>query len=72
MLHLSQENSSLLFEVGSVSTKLLLTSCEQTEPRSHLTEAERASRRAGGQRAETLLLYWNAEGRMVAEDRVGS
>lgn len=50
MAKLRGENSSLLFEVGSVSTKLLLTSCEQTEPRSHLTEAERASGRAGGRR----------------------
>lgn len=71
-LSLSQENSSLLFEVGSVSTKRLLTSCERTEARSHLTEAERASRRAGGPRAEALVLYWSAEGRMIAEDRVGS
>lgn len=32
----------------------------------------RASRRAEGQGAEMPLLCWNTEGRMVAEDRVGS
>lgn len=65
MGNLSEENSSLLFEVGSVSTKLLLTSCEQTEARTHLTEAERASRRAGGQRAENAAFIperWREDG----------
>lgn len=50
MLIATRKYSSLLFEVGSLSTKQLLTSCEQTVPRSRLAGAER-------QRAEALSLY---------------
>ena len=46
--------SSLVFEVGSLSTAQLLTSCEQTVPRPHLAGGWGSrGKRAGGQRAET-------------------
>lgn len=50
MLILTRKYSSLVFEVGSLSSQQLLTSCEQTLPRPHWTGAERQP--AGGQRAE--------------------
>lgn len=41
MLIPTRKYSSLVFEVGSLSAKQLLTSCEQTVPRPHSTGAER-------------------------------
>lgn len=41
MLIPTRKYCSLLFEVGSLSTKQLLTSCEQTVPRPPLAGAER-------------------------------
>lgn len=67
----TRKYSSLLFEVGSLSTKQLLTSCEQTVPRPHLAGAER--QRAGGQRAEAHWFYGvtlSTAGRMDVDETV--
>lgn len=71
MLIPTRKYSSLLFEVGSLSTKQLLTSCEQTVPRPHLAGAER--QRAGGQRAKAHWFYGvtlSTAGRMDADETV--